>query len=303
MFTFKDTNKFAFFRKVQMWPIAVDFDYEAWLDNFVLEEERKIAERILDSFIYIPEAMVNQMLKTVVGRCGYYFSKVDCTWTHDSFKNDCWYSFIQGEKANDVTDSGYLFIRKLRDELGIPSSRILDFKTLLKKLETSIEPLNVILVDDFVGSGAQCDCAWNEHKLESAGMTLSDLVLKKNHKVAYAPLVSNIVGYNRILKKCSGLHLECLYKLGDEYSLLNKDGICWNGDEELFNKWIKMLYRVAIQEKIPIEEGRHVNDMLGFCAQGLAIAFYHGIPDACPAFFYWNSSTWNPLKKRHYHRD
>lgn len=56
------------------------------------------------------------MLQTVIGYCGYFFSSVDPTWTYDSFKNNCWYSFVQGEGEDDVTDCGYIFPRKLRDE-------------------------------------------------------------------------------------------------------------------------------------------------------------------------------------------
>lgn len=70
----------------------------------------------MDSFIYILDTLVNQLLQTVIGYCGYFFSSVDPTWTYDSFKNNCWYSFVQGEGEDDVTDSGYIFPRELRDE-------------------------------------------------------------------------------------------------------------------------------------------------------------------------------------------
>lgn len=63
-----------------------------------------------------------------------------------------------------------------------------------------------------------------------------------------------------------------------------------------------LLNQSAIQENIPRQGGGHVNDMLGFGAQGLSLAFSHGIPDACPAFFYWETATWKPLKRRCYHR-
>lgn len=56
------------------------------------------------------------MLQTVIGYCGYFFSSVDLTWTYDSFKNNCWYSFVQGEGEDDVTNNGYIFPRELRDE-------------------------------------------------------------------------------------------------------------------------------------------------------------------------------------------
>ena len=98
-------QRLGFYRKMQLWPIANELDFENWLDNFQSEEDKEIAFQILDDFIYIPDTLVNQMLQTVIGFCGYFFSSVDPTWTYDSFKNNCWYSFVQGEGEDDITSS------------------------------------------------------------------------------------------------------------------------------------------------------------------------------------------------------
>ena len=243
------------------------------------------------------------MLRTVVGRCGYYFSYKDPKWNHNSFKNNCWYSFIQGENPNHVTDSGYIFTRKLRDELDISDTQIIKFDALFKKLENySSTPQNVILVDDFVGSGAQTDEAWNTHRLGNYGMTLNELQSRYHHRIIYAPLIVNDIGLERINDCCPNLHLEYIHHLGPEFNLFNVDGVCWASDKNLYGKFLAMMNRIASEQNIPIKNGNHVNDMQGFAQQGLSLAFSHGIPDACPAFFYWNTATWKPLKKRPYHR-
>lgn len=296
-------SRLHFFRGMHLWPIEKELDFENWLENFKEGEERELAAQILNSFVYIPDNIVNQLLRTVVGRCGYYFSRIDPTWTHDSFKDNCWYSFVRGEARQDVTDSGYIFPRKLRDELNIPYNRILSSEDLYEMLENnSAHPQNVILVDDFVGSGLQTDSAWNTHKLGRRGMTLKELVQLYNHHIIYAPLVANETGLEHIKDTCPNLHMECVYKLGREYNLLNVDGLCWSGDKDKFMKFHNLMQQVAINERIPQESGNNENDIFGFHLQGLAIAFNHGIPDACPSFFYWNSATWKPLKMRSYHR-
>lgn len=296
-------QKLSFYRKMQLWPIANELDYENWLDNFQTDEDKEIATQILDNFIYIPDILVNQMLQTVIGHCGYFFSKVDPTWAHESFQNNCWYSFIQGEGEDDLTDSGYIFPRKLRDVADIPPERMLSFEKLIKKLEENdSNPQNVILVDDFVGSGAQTVHTWNDLRYGSMHMTLGEHCIKNKHHIVYAPLVVNEFGLQRINYFCSGLHLEYVYLLTKEYSLLNKDGLCWKGDDVKYQRFMALLNQSAIQENIPRQGGGHVNDMLGFGAQGLSLAFSHGIPDACPAFFYWETATWKPLKRRCYHR-
>ena len=110
------------------------------------------------------------------------------------------------------------------------------------------------------------------------------------------------IGFERIIRNCSGLGLEYIYLLTEEYNLLNVNCPCWQGDKVKYNRFIDLLREVANKENIPQTGGYHVNDMFGFGRQGLAIAFSHGIPDACPAFFYWDSPTWKPLIKRPYHR-
>lgn len=296
-------EKMKFFRETQLLPSAKGFDYENWLDNFQDPEDKKIAAHILNFFIYFPDEIIDQMLRTAVGRCGYYFSKLDPTWTHQSFKDNCWYSFVQGENADDATDSGFIFTRKLREQLNIPDERILKYEGLFKKLEDNAAvPQNVILVDDFVGSGAQTDKAWNDHKFGQFNLTLSEHEQSFHHRIVYAPLVVNEMGLSRINRTCPNLHLEYIHKLGLEYSLLNVNGLCWNGDYVMYRKFLDLLSRVSVQEGIPSKGGAHVNDILGFGRQCLSLAFSHGIPDACSAFFYWETATWKPLKKRPYHR-
>lgn len=291
------------FREMLLLPKPKDLDFENWLENFQNIDEKEIAAHILKHFVYFSDDMIDQMLRTVVGHCGYYFTQSDPMWNHNSFKNECWYSFIQGENPDDATDSGYIFTRKLREVLNISDSRIIKFDALFKKLEDNMcTPQNVILVDDFVGSGAQTDKAWNEYNLGSSNMTLSALQSKFNHRIIYAPLVVNDMGLSRIKKRCSNLHLEYIYHLGLEYDLFNVDGLCWAGDKSLYNRFLIMMDRIANEQNIPKTGGLHVNDMQGFAKQGLTLAFSHGIPDACPAFFYWDTATWKPLKKRPYHR-
>lgn len=294
-----DLERLRFFREIQLWPVSRKLDFENWLANFDSSGDKEIAAQILSFFIYIPDDMMTQMLQTAVGKCGYFYKLRDPHWTHDSFKTDCWYSFIQGENVTDKTDSGYVFIRMLHEELGISNERIVDFSQLAQIMEdNSGTPQNVILVDDFVGSGAQCDTAWNKHRYGRLNKTLSEYVASFNHRVVFAPLIVNELGYNRIVTKCAGLHLEYIYKLGPEYSLFNENGKCWRGNKEMYNRWLDLLNRIALKEGFPFDSVAGEDDIQGFCKQGLALAFEHCIPDACSSIFYKETDTWKPLKFR-----
>lgn len=295
----EELSKYQFLQEVQLWPINRVFNYSQWLENFDEGEDREIAKQILDTFIYIPDSHLDQMLLTIIGKCGYFFQNKVNGWSHDDFFKSCWYSFIPGETAS-YTDSGYIFTRKLRELVGIPDDHILSFDVLIQRLGKDSSIKNVILVDDFVGSGTQCDMAWNNHSLGASGLTLSSIAKINKLNILYAPLIVNKMGLERITDSCQGLELVYMHLLEDEYNLFNPNGMCWNGDMVLFRKWELLFNKICSQEKIPLTNGEVVTDGRGFGEQGLAIAFHHGIPDACPAFFYWESDTWKPLIKKHY---
>lgn len=289
-------ERFRYYRETQIWPLAKDLNYEQWLENFS-DGEKDIAKRILDFFIYIPDGFINQMLATVLGKCGYVFKKLLGSWSDNDFKNNCWYSFIPGEEMKP-TDSGYLFNRKLRDNILIPEEQILDFPSLCLKLYNE-HNINVILVDDFVGSGHQTMVAWRHNY--SYGC-LRDIVKVNHHHIIYAPLIVNKVGFDYINATCVGLNLVYIYLLGEEYSLFNQYCPCWGGDYNLYLRGTKLILDKSKALGIPSTDGKNVIDVKGYREQGLALAFKHGIPDACPPIFYWNTKYWKPLMNRVYNR-
>ena len=224
-------KQFKYYRDVRLWPLADDLNYEQWLNNFADGEEKNIALHILDFFIFFPDSLINQMLATVIGKCGYFFQRRRGSWDDDKFRTDCLYSFIPGEELKP-TDSGYLFQRKLRDNLGIPEDRIISYMDLHKTLATTTEQ-NVILVDDFVGSGHQTYVAWGLRA--PYGKTLSQWAAAKNHCVTYAPLVVNYIGKDAINNVCPDLELTYIHALTKDFNIFQPTCPCWNGDKGLYN--------------------------------------------------------------------
>lgn len=289
------TNKFKFYQEIQILPKSADFNYEGWLDNFS-SSERPLAEKILDYFVYIPEDIVNQMFRTVIGKAGYYFRSEDSSWCEHSFYNNCWYSYIPGEDFN-ITDSGVTFVKKVKDVTDIDEGRIKRFGELLLLLNEAKTPQNVILTDDFVGTGAQCDHAWNRRLFPDFPKSLKEVVEEGNHRVIYVPLIVNFVGKMRIEGTCSGLHLDYAYELGPEWNLFSEKCPCWGGDLDTYKKGTALIRQKSHSIGITDEKGQV--SIRGFGGQGLAFAFSHCIPDACPAIFFVKKNGWVPLKLRH----
>lgn len=296
----KSYEKGKFFRDVQVWPLSTELDYDGWLGNFSDDSDRVIAEHILDFFTYYSKKMVNQMLATSVGSAGLIMKEYYADWTHSHFKQKCIYSFIPGEIPND-SDSGHIFIRKIREIANIPQSQLVGFDDLFDYLEQNpSNPIPVILVDDIVGSGLQCKTAWCDQIGGTKSNTLKEIAQKYNHKFVYAPLIINKVGFDLIKRDCPELFLSPAHIIGEEYNLFSDKCICWNNDIALYTKGTEMILRKSAE--LGIRDNNLEVSAKGFRGQGLAFAFEHGIPDAVPAFFYWDSENWVPLIKKSYDR-
>ena len=292
-------NRAEFFQSVHAWPLNDNLNYLGWLKNFKTDEELKLACLIVDFFIYYPDKMVNQMLETSIGYAGQHLVKILKDWKHEDFFNRCYYSFIPGE-TNNPSDSGRVFLRKLRDTLSIPESRFLEYNDIPQQLSMENRQTPIILVDDFVGSGAQCDKAWNRNKFSFNNKTLREIEETENHIFVYAPLVVNIMGLNRIKHNCPSLILTPAHVLGNEYNLFHKDCFCWKSDDALFRAGTDLILNKSKELGIPFLNGEDPQDVRGFGEQGLAIAFEHGAPDAIPSLFYWQHKNWTPLINKSY---
>lgn len=213
---------YNYFRDVQACPLSDKFNYKGWLSNFEDKYEKELASLMVDFFNYYPENMVNQMLRTSVGRAGYELSRYFSDWKHEDFKIRCYYSFIPGEDQN-TSDSGYLFTRKLKNALKIPEDRFIDYRDIHSLLESVKVPLPIVFVDDFVGSGLQCYKAWSENEGGSFNLTLEQISARFNHKFIYAPLIINYKGYNLLKTCCNGLILSPTHVISEEYDLFNEN--------------------------------------------------------------------------------
>lgn len=297
----KTLKRAKFFQTVQVWPLMEDLNFSGWLSNFKSANDKELAYLILDFFMYFPSKMVDQMLISSITKAGSYLAEKHPDWTHNNFLTKCIYSFIPGENPNP-TDSGHIFTRKLRDVLEIPENLIVDYNNIPQILEKQEHPITVILVDDFVGSGAQCFNAWNMLENKYNGLTLKQIHLSQGHEFVYAPLIVNSSGYETINNHCESLICTPCHILGPEYNLFSPSCYCWQGSKELFEAGTEMILRKSREIGIPSTGGRSTQDEKGFGKQGLAMKFEHGAPDAIPSFFYWCHDNWIPLFKKNYKR-
>ena len=292
----------SFLRKINVWPSS-DIYYEEWLSNFESLDDRYIASKILNNFLYYSKPMVAKLLHDAVGSAISLIVKKVCPTNVDFYKKEILYSYIPGETPSP-TDSGLLFMRKLREDLHIPEKQTLMFDDLKMRLEAegAKTRLIIVLCDDFVGSGCQCEKALAKSPLEKCKMTIIDYAQKFGHVIAYAPLIANSLGVRNIKNQLPDLIFTPAHVLGDEYNLFSEKCICWEGDGDLYRAGVELIRRVS--GKLGIKDTLNgVISVEGFGRQGLFIGFEHGIPDSDPAFFFYPDKGWKPLMRRYCERD
>lgn len=290
-----------FLRRIHVWPLAAEFNFEGWLDNFQSGDDRYIAAKILSSFLYYSKEHVNRMLYDAVGNAVALVLKRVGVVDKGAYKRKILYSYIPGENPNP-TDSGPYFMRKLRDELHIHQNHTVTFEELKNRLLMSTERECVVFCDDFVGSGCQCVKALLDTKILHLNLSIYDLAMKKGHVLSYAPLIANQIGAQRIRLKMPNLIFTPVHELGRAYNLFDPACMCWDGDLELYQEGMSLLERIGNQLSLS-QKPNAVVSMKGFGEQGLFIGFEHGIPDSDPAVFFYNQKGWIPLMRRYYERD
>ncbi len=267
-------SKCDYFVEVQLWPIHHDLDPAGWLGNFA-NDEMEHAVHLLNSFIYFSKDLVNHMmigafqgLSRVVLSTDLPYLKAQETWR--SFNDRLIITYVTGEQPNP-TDSGYLFARKARQNLGISEGRILNPTDALRELYVR-GPIPIVFVDDIVGSGQQFMATWRRLVNWGSGSgSFEQFAAVRDGTFYYCPLVCTQQGLERLKKDCPEVLLSPAHVLPPQYSVLAADSLIW--PESLRGTALAVLKIASERAGIPPAIWQ------GFGGLGLAMAFEHSVPD------------------------
>jgi hypothetical protein len=286
--------KCNYFVDVQLWPIHSHIDPERWLSNFK-PEEMNHAVQLLYAFMYYSEPLINEMfvaafqgLSREIMSHSPSLLNVRAAWR--TFVDSVMVTHVTGEIPNN-TDSGYIFVRKARQLLGIPEERILNNQEVLLQLYNH-GPQPVIFVDDFVGSGDQFITTWERQVSLPNSVTVSfkKLASRRGSQFFYCPTLCTQSGYERLERECPGVVVNPAHIISNRYSAFAADSLIW--PPELLPTASDFIREASIRAGIHRISWRGYNDL------GLAVAFLHSVPDATLPIIYWNENGWNPLIQR-----
>ena len=286
-------SKCEYFVNVQLWPTEHQLNPVNWLKNF-LPEEQDYALYLLNAFLFFSEPLTKQLLfatfqalsmPTVLGKP---LATARADWA--SFLDTVLITRVTGETPSDA-DSGYIFSRLARQELGLPEDQILGPEIVAKKILRQSSG-RIVFLDDFVGSGRQLIATWNRPmSIHGTDISFKDLARAlSNVEFYYCPLICTEYGLKNTSKECPEIQVRPGHLLPDTYNALHPNSVVW--PPQLSREGATLIERASKRAGIPDDQWR------GFNGLGLALAFYHSIPDATLPIFYWNQNNWRPLMER-----
>ena len=264
--------------------------------NFA-SDERPFAMNMLNVFLYYNDPIIDALfygtvhqLSSIVTGSVETFHEAKSRWS--AFLATLLVTIVEGDPPN-LTDSGHIFARRSRTVLGIPQNRILPPKEALN-LVLSEPNYNILMVDDFIGSGKQLVDTWHRKYIVTNGRSESfcDAALNERN-VFYAPIIGTQYGIEQIKQQCPKLKIIPAHILDESYSLVSPSSMLWPDS----------LKPHAHDFLKTVSQRAGINDALddhwaGFHGLALAIAFEHGVPDATMPIYWWNQNGWKPLITR-----
>ena len=106
------------FKSSGFWPPDPNVRANAWIENFANLDERFYASRLLDNFVYFNDSLSKKLLVSSYHSLPDAVRNYGSSRTFEELMRNVALTAVSGEIPN-VTDSGYLFCRNTRQQLGL----------------------------------------------------------------------------------------------------------------------------------------------------------------------------------------
>ncbi|MCA8172472.1 hypothetical protein LGM96_34590 [Burkholderia gladioli] len=278
-----------------MWRRLPAVRPKAWLQNFEAEDQVAAAV-LLDHFTYFAGSAVDQMLLSLYRQLRDRLISTMGVVKAVATLDNAIFTSVEGEDPN-VTDSGNLFCRKLRQAAGIADNRFMDPKRALEQAKLG---RLVIFLDDMLGSGNQVSATWKRDYLSHQPYSFADLEAESGAHVIYATLVATHSGLDVIRAELPGLNVVAAHVLEDADTVSGIPRSALKPDlEDIPGAIAKFLEKYSPRLGVPsyLEDLR--TRMYGHTEAGLLLAFEHSTPDSTlPIFWAVGPDQWTPLVRR-----
>jgi hypothetical protein len=282
-------------KRAGFWAAEPKIRPAAWLENFQ-PAERAIAAVLLDHFVFFSSTAVDKMLVSGYRALRDLLVNARGKATAVSILKRAIFTAVEGESPN-VTDSGKLFCRKLRQILDIEEDRFLEPRVALQRAAAGVP---IVFLDDFVGSGKQFTTTWQRLYSIHAPRSFQEAHVKTPFPVLYLNLVTSTYGLANIQAEAPSVPVVATHVLNDEYSvrklprsrLLPDIANLQAEIEALLEKYYSPL-------RVPPYFTTIETRKYGFHKLGFLVAFDHSTPDSTvPLLWAEGPGSWTPLVRR-----
>lgn len=278
-----------------LWSGETKVRPRAWLSNFD-SADQPIAAVLLDHFVYYSNAAVDRMLLSGFRGLRDRIYQVHGVPAGDRLLDNAIFTSVEGEDPN-VTDSGKLFCRKLRQLVGLPDARFLEPVEALAQADAG---RLVVFLDDFVGSGDQMAQTWRRSYRASHPVSFADASSSGAISAAYLTLVASRTGVSRLAADANGLAVLHTHELGnnDGVAALPRNSLRPDGPD-IAASIAALLSSYATRLRLPPYIAASAAPTLGWGGAGYLLAFEHSTPDASvPLLWAEGTGSWTPLVRR-----
>lgn len=276
-----------------IWPRQrAEINPEGWLSNFD-DADQEVAEALLDAFVFFNSDLTEQLF---VSACmsvsaalrGPVEERVE-RW--QTLRDTALVTF-PGREDQNPTDSGHRFASIARNRLGFAEANIFRPGDVVTHLAGSASRRPLLIVDDFLGTGAQFLESWREPIVVGADATSSMMGEVRRLGIDECHVVVAVATRHA----CDELKENAPEVLVHAGHLLPAGSSLNNPLTELVPAHIAEQLEGVI-EKYTQRSGFDGNAW-GFADLATAIGFAHGVPDSTLPLYWYESETWTPLRKR-----
>ncbi len=293
-------DKVYFYIESGFWSKPKMKDLQRWLGNFKSTQEKYCALKLLDRFVYYSEEDIIRLINFGIyekifkryalkleKESGFCLTNDDFLIEKKNFLNNAYFVPLQ---TGNLSQSSLVMARYLTIDIGISENKVLDTNCLNSDILNNCN--NLIILDDFVGSGKQINDFWNFTKANLDGKDILFNRLKEifpNMEVEYFCLVCTQEGYENFkydheIDKRNDLMVTYGELLGSRFKIFGENSVYFDSEE--IERCKNIIEGICYQNKI---------DFLGYEGLDYAIAFHHGIPDCSLPLFYTNNKSWKYL--------
>lgn len=284
-----------YFSQVGVWPPPRVANPGAWLENFT-DSEQEVAVALLNALVHFNEELTDALVVAAVrglapqitnGAVGYHAKRA--LWIE--FLTSVRLTHVRSAKDDaDETKSGFLFVRKARQQLALPSEQVLPAAEVLAAIAAGDER-PVIIVDDFAGTGETFLEGW-ERPYENSGGDSSTFAQQAaaGARIYFCPALCAADAKSRIEEfGARAPFLSPAHFLPREMSVVHPD-----------SEVIPGYLRGDVEDVVRSATARAGTSepVFGYGGLGLALSFAHGTPDATLPIFYCEDLGWTPLVRR-----